>query len=164
MDRALLNSRIETYAAGGKKLVEAYAGLTRPQLLAVPIPGTWSLQQIALHLFDSDLIASDRMKRIAAMDCPLLIGYDESAFSRLPGLNELDAQQACQIFDTCRQMTATILRSLPDESFERYGIHNEAGKVTLAEMVDNYIKHLDDHLVHVAKKREILGGQNSRRS
>ncbi len=156
MNRELLNTRIDTYAAGGKKLIDAYAGLARSQLLADPIPGTWTLQQIAIHLLDSDLIASDRMKRIAAMDRPLLIGYDESAFSHLPGINELDAQDACRVFDVCRQMTATILRRLPDESFQRYGIHNESGKVTLAEMVDSYIKHLDGHLVHVARKRAML--------
>ncbi|MEO8268513.1 MAG: DinB family protein [Aureliella sp.] len=156
MDRAHLESRIDTYAAGGKLLVDAYAGLTQAQLSAVPIPGTWSLQQIAIHLFDSDLIASDRMKRIAAMEHPLLIGYDETAFSQLPGTNELDAHQACNIFFQCRQMTATILRSLPDESFARYGIHNEAGKVTLAEMIDKYIEHLDGHLVHVANKRAMV--------
>ncbi|MEZ6077367.1 MAG: DinB family protein [Pirellulaceae bacterium] len=151
MDRSQIESRIDTYVAGGKQLVDAYAGLTRAQLLAVPIPGTWSLQQIAIHLFDSDMVASDRMKRIAAMEHPLLIGYDESAVGRLPGTNELDAHQACSIFAQCRQMTATILRALPDESFARYGIHNEAGKVTLAEMIDSYIEHLDGHLAHAAK-------------
>ncbi len=156
MDRSQLESRIDTYVAGGKQLVDAYAGLTRAQLIAVPVPGTWSLQQIAMHLFDSDLIASDRMKRIAAMEHPLLIGYDESAFSRLPGTNELDSHQACSIFAQCRQMTATILRSLPDESFTRYGIHNEAGKITLAEMIDSYIEHLDGHLAHAAKKRAMV--------
>ena len=30
-------------------------------MLAFPIPGTWSIQQIIMHLMDSDLIASDRM-------------------------------------------------------------------------------------------------------
>ena len=156
MDRLQIESRIDTYVAGGKQLVDAYAGLTRAQLLAAPVPGTWSLQRIAIHLFDIAMVASDRMKRIAAMEHPLLIGYDESAVSRLPGTNELDAHQACNIFAQCRQMTATILRALPDESFARYGIHNEAGKVTLAEMIDSYIEHLDGHLAHAAKKREMV--------
>ena len=147
---------IETYASGGKHLVDAYTGLSRDKLLAVPVPGTWSLQQIAIHMMDSDLIASDRMKRIASMDKPLLCGYDETAFNLLPGTNELDAQQACEIFAMNRQMTAIILRRLPDASFDRFGIHNEIGKVTLAEMVEKYIHHLDGHLVHVARKREIL--------
>ena len=148
---------IETYANGGQQLVDAYSGLSRDSLLAFPVPGTWSLHQIAIHMMDSDLIASDRMKRIASMDKPLLCGYDETAFNLLPGISELDAQQACKIFAMNRQLTAIILRSLPDAAFERFGIHNEIGKVTLAEMVGKYIHHLEGHLVHVARKRELLG-------
>ncbi len=152
MDR----TRIEVYAGGGAKFREAYAGLSQAELLADVIPGTWTLQQIAVHLMDSDLIASDRMKRIAAMDKPLIIGYDETAFNRLPGVNELALDDVIQSFDQNRQMTATILRRLTDEHYERWGIHNEAGKITLAEMVDNYIQHLDYHLEWVAKKVHVV--------
>jgi len=153
MDR----SQIEVYATGGSKLIHAYQGLNRDDLLAFPVPGTWSLQQIAIHLMDSDLIGSDRMKRIAAMDNPLLIGYDETAFSLLPGLNDLDAMEACELFDKNRKMTATIFRSLGDVSFQRSGIHNEVGHVTLAQMIDKYIHHLDGHLEFVRQKRALLG-------
>ena len=152
MDR----SAIEVYASGGSALKSAYEGLSRDQLLKVPIPNTWSLHQIAIHMLDSDLIASDRMKRIACMDKPLLIGYDETGFSQLPGSNELDALEAVDIFDRNRKMTATILRRLPDSAFYRFGIHNEIGKVTLAEMVKKYIEHLDGHLVWAKKKRAMV--------
>ncbi len=149
-------SMIATYVAGGAKLVEAYSGLTKEQLLATPIPGTWTLQQIAIHLMDSDLIASDRMKRIACMEKPLLIGYDETAFSKLPGVNDLDAMEAIDIFARNRKLTAVILNKLPDDAFQRFGIHNEAGKVTLEEMLQNYISHLEGHLDWVYKKRAMV--------
>ena len=61
------------------------------------------------------------------------------------------------MFAMNRQMTATILRALPDESFQRFGIHNEAGKVTLAELVQKNIAHLEGHLAFVAQKRKLLG-------
>lgn len=147
---------IELFVAGGQQLADAYRCLNRKQLLAVPIPGTWSLQQIAIHLLESDLIAADRMKRIAAMDRPLLIGYDQTAFSQLPGVNDLDAQKACELFAIHREMLAVVLRKLPDEAFERFGIHSESGKVTLAEMVQRYIDHLDGHMVHILKKKSLL--------
>ncbi|MGV3484558.1 MAG: DinB family protein [Planctomycetaceae bacterium] len=149
--------RIETYAAGGQQLLNAYAGLSRQQLLAIPEPGTWSLHQIAIHLMDSDLIGSDRMKRVASMELPLLCGYDESAFSRLPGTNELDTAEGLRMFVTNRQMTAVILRHLPDDAFQRCGIHDEAGKLTLADLVEKYIQHLNGHLAHVFRKRAMLG-------
>ncbi len=152
MDRSL----IEIYMAGGGQLRDAYSGLTNTQLMAVPIAGTWSLHQIAIHMMDSDLIASDRMKRIACMDRPLLIGYDETAFSKLPGIEDIDAFEAIDLFDRNRLLTARILRKLPDSVFQRFGIHNEAGKVTLEYMVKNYIDHLNGHLQWVHKKRAMV--------
>ena len=152
MDR----SRIDAYAAGGQQLIDAYQGLKCEQLFAVPIAGTWSLHQIAIHMMESDSIGTDRMKRIAAMDKPLLIGYDESAFAALPGVELIDTMSACRLFDQNRQMTAIILRALPDDSFKRWGIHNEIGRVTLEEMIEKYIHHLDGHLEHVFKKRAMV--------
>jgi uncharacterized damage-inducible protein DinB len=52
---------IETYAAGGQKLRHAVAGLSRDDLLARPGPGAWSIQEVVIHLADSDAISVDRM-------------------------------------------------------------------------------------------------------
>ena len=149
MDRC----KIEQYAAGGAKLVKAYSGLNVAELNAKQPDGSWTLHQIAIHMLDSDLIGSDRMKRIACMDNPLLCGYDETAFSNLPGSDQLNAFEACELFQKNRAMTATILNALPDSTFQRTGIHTESGKVSLAEMLEKYIHHLEHHLAFIAKKR-----------
>lgn len=149
MDR----SKIELYANGGAELVKAYSGMNIAELNAKQPDGSWTLHQIAIHMLDSDLIGSDRMKRIACMDNPLLCGYDETAFSNLPGSDQLNAFAACDMFQKNRTMTATLLRALPDAAFQRTGIHTESGKVSLAEMIGKYIHHLDHHLVFIAKKR-----------
>ncbi|MEQ1825048.1 MAG: DinB family protein [Pirellula sp.] len=157
MDR----SKIEAYTTGGAELVKAYWGLSHAHLHAKPVDGSWSLHQIAIHMMDSDLIGSDRMKRIACMENPLLCGYDETAFSQLPGSDQLNAFAACEMFQKNRTMTAVILRALPDAAFERTGIHTESGKVSLAVMVDKYIEHLRHHLVFIAKKRRTLERKNA---
>lgn len=153
MDRTL----IEQFVAGGQLLRSSYQGLTKEQLFKHPIPDTWSLHQIAIHLMDSDLIGTDRMKRIACMDKPLLVGYDETGFSKLPGSDEIDVNEAIDIFDRNRKLTAKILHKLSDADYQRYGIHTEKGKVTLEQMVQSYIQHLEGHLVWVRKKRTMVG-------
>ena len=67
-------------ASGGEKLRQAIKGLGREDLTAFPVPGTWSIQQIVIHLMDSDLIGTDRMKRIIAEENPTLVGYDQDKF------------------------------------------------------------------------------------
>lgn len=153
MDRSL----IDQYESGGGQLRKAIRGLSRDEFHAFPITGTWSIHQIVIHMMDSDLIATDRMKRVAAMDRPLIIGYDESAFAKLPGTDAIDAAAACDLFDKNRQLTAIVLRALPDDAYVRFGIHSESGKVTLEYLVRTYVGHLEHHLKFIREKRRLLG-------
>jgi hypothetical protein len=154
MDRSL----IERYAAGAAMPGEAIRGLTAAELNAYPVPGTWSIQQIVIHLMDSDLIGSDRMKRVAAETVPpLLIGYDETAFSKNLFYDKLDPVQACEVFRLNRLLTAAVLRKLPDSAFARHGIHSERGKETLEEFISGYADHLDHHMKFIKEKRKLLG-------
>jgi uncharacterized damage-inducible protein DinB len=148
---------IEEYARGGPRLKEALAGLSAPDLLATPVPGTWSIQQIVLHLMDSDLIASDRMKRIIAEDGPTIVGYSESAFAQKLFYDQQDPAVAAQIFELNRRLTAEILRRLPESAFARTGTHNERGRMSLREIVGMYVQHLEHHLRFLRHKRQLLG-------
>ena len=148
---------IQLYTAGASLPAEAIRGLSVDELNAFPVPGTWSIQQVILHLMDSDLIASDRMKRVIAEDKPTLIGYDETAFSKKLFYERLDAAMACEVFRLNRLLTATVLRELPDEAFARTGIHSERGIVTLEHFVETYTQHLLHHLKFVRDKRRVLG-------
>jgi len=148
---------LDTFAAGGDRLTRAIAGLAPPDFKAFPIPGTWSIQQIVVHMMDSDLVGCDRLKRLAAMDRPLLIGYDENAFARILPYDSLDPAECVRAFALNRSITAQMLRPLSDEAFVRWGIHNERGKVSLGDMIVGYCDHLEHHLAHLLRKRELLG-------
>src|ERR1035437_2261795 len=63
----------EEYARGGGLLLPAIQGLSAADFAATPVAGTWSINQIVLHVMDSDLIASDRMKRMIAEENPTII-------------------------------------------------------------------------------------------
>jgi hypothetical protein len=153
MDRQL----IEHYIQGADVLPQAIRGLSVAELNAFPVPGTWSIQQIVMHMMDSDLIAADRMKRVIAEDHPTLIGYNETLFAKNLPYAELDAAVACDIFAKNRRMTGEILRRQPDAAFARTGLHSETGEITLAYLVKTYAGHLDHHMQFVKKKREVLG-------
>lgn len=154
MDRALL----DIYLARATAVHDATQGLSREQLLSMPIPGTWSIQQIALHLVDSDLVISDRMKRVIAEESPPLIGYDESLFAKHLFYEEADVAQAAQLFELNRRHTHAILTRLPDAAFTRVGLHSERGPLTLEQLLRGGIDHLEGHMVHARKKRAMVLG------
>jgi uncharacterized damage-inducible protein DinB len=148
---------IERYSKGGEKIAAAIQGLTLDDLLAFPVPGTWSIQQIVVHVMDSDLISTDRMKRIIAEDNPTLIGYDETRFSKNLYYNVQPAADAVAILDLNRKLFARVLRKLPPETFNRVGSHNERGQLTLGQYLQAVVDHLEHHLKFINEKRAKLG-------
>jgi uncharacterized damage-inducible protein DinB len=148
---------IEQYAVGGRKLAESIRGLTREQFLSFPIPGTWSIQQIVMHMADSDLVVSDRMKRVIAEDNPTLLAYDEKKFAASLFYEDQPADQAVVLIDLNRKLFTNILRRLPETAFARTGTHTERGRLTLAQVLESAVNHLEHHLKFIKEKREKLG-------
>ena len=149
---------IEAFIAGADVPAKAIAKLTPEQLRAHPIPGTWSIQEIVIHLWDSDLVGCDRMRRLAAMPNPLIVAYDEDAFARALNPDRLDAHKAAEIFRLNRLLFGEVLRSLPAEAFTRSGVHNQRGTITLGGTVTGYVEHLEGHMGHLLRKRMMVAG------
>ena len=148
---------IEAYAAGGQKLRQAVEGLTSENLLARPGPGNWSIQELVIHLADSEEIAIDRMKRIVTEDNPPLLYADETAYVDKLCTHDQSLEDALTLFEVGRRQFARVLRKLPDEAFGRHGTHNRRGRVVVGEMVKDYIEHVDYHLKFLFDKRARLG-------
>jgi uncharacterized damage-inducible protein DinB len=148
---------IESYAVGGETLRRAVQGLSREDLIARTGPGDWSIQELVIHLADSDAIAIDRMKRVLTEDNPPLLYADETAYVDRLLPNEQSLEDAITLFDLGRRQWSRVLRRLSDDAFARQGTHNRAGLVSLGGMVQSYAQHLEHHLVFLRAKRERLG-------
>jgi len=153
MDRKI----IEQYEHGGDKLRQAVQGLTHDDMHAFPVPGTWSIQEIVVHLLDSDLVMADRMKRVIAEDKPSLLAFDENRWAKQLAYDFRPAEDAVAMFGLNRKGMAEVMRRQPDEAFARAGTHNERGVLTLEQLVRFSVEHLDHHLKFVRDKREKLG-------
>jgi uncharacterized damage-inducible protein DinB len=152
---------VEQYANGAEKLALAIRGLTREDLLAVPDAGAgvgkWSIQQVLIHLADSDTVYADRMKWVISEDNPPLPGFDQEKWAAALHYNEQPADDAMKLIELTRRQMSTILRALPETTFNRTGEHNERGRITLRDLVRYMVEHLDHHVKFIHAKRAKMG-------
>jgi uncharacterized damage-inducible protein DinB len=152
MDVELLNS----YLSAAEKLRSSVKGLSPAQFNAKPVPGTWSIQQIVIHIMDADLIWTDRVKRVIAEENPKLIGYDETRFVAWLNYELWSVDEALTIFELNRKNFAKVLGVLPETAFARRGNHSERGEMKLSDMLPLIVSHVDHHLKFIHQKRAMV--------
>jgi len=148
---------IAAYGADADKPRAAMAGMTKEQLLARPIAGKWSTQEVIVHLTDAEIAFADRIKRILAMDQPQLLSWPENDFIAKLHYQEQSAEDACKLIEGLRKNLKRVLDLTSDEDLKRFGIHNERGKQDIRDVLSYAVWHLNHHLAFVAEKRKALG-------
>ena len=148
---------INSYVAGPQLLRHAVSGLSHEQLTARPVAGKWSTLEVVCHLADFDPILADRMKRIIAEDKPQILGADENKFAAALAYHHRDVEEELTIIERTREQMARILRTLPAEAFQRVGMHNERGPLSLERLLTMATNHISHHVQFIEEKRKALG-------
>src|ERR1700756_3131308 len=104
------DAMIEQYLAGPGLMRRAIAGMTRDQLLARPVPGKWSTQEVVCHLADYEPIYADRMKRVIALKDPELLPGDPGLFAARLAYDRREVEEELAFVELTRKQMARILR------------------------------------------------------
>jgi hypothetical protein len=155
-----MHNLVKSYLDGIAQVKEAVAGIGEPLLSFKPKDDAWSIKEIAIHLCDADLVAAYRMKKVIAEDNPLLMAFDQDAWTSRLGYSGLDHAFYLQLFGTIRSGMAEVLNNLPEEAWARTGIHNVAGKITLQDIVESYIGHVNDHVQQIERNKAAFAKGN----
>jgi len=160
-DRARL---IETYLQGPAILREAVAGLGSEALRVRPVPGKWSILEVVCHLADSEQAYCHRMKRVIAEEKPPLPGYDETRFAASLAYHERDLEEELALLESMRRQMVRVLRSVPDATWSRKGVHTEQGMMTLEDLLRTEAEHIPHHLTFIEEKRRALQAESHGRN
>jgi uncharacterized damage-inducible protein DinB len=148
---------IDEYLQGTELLRQSISGLTEEQLHAVPIPGTWSIQQVVCHIVDFEPVYADRMKRVIAEENPQILAGDPDQFAARLAYDRRHADEEIELMSAVRRQMGQILASLPDEAYQRTGRHSRDGDLSLETLLRRITGHVPHHLKFVREKRQALG-------
>jgi uncharacterized damage-inducible protein DinB len=137
------------YEAGPDRIAAAVAGLPEAVLNRTPGPDAWSIHEIVVHLADAEIVGSDRIRRALGDDDARLPAFDEAVWGDRLRYAERDIPTALETFRALRRSNADLLRRLHDVEWNRTGRHSDRGPMTVAEIVQGYVDHVEYHVQQI---------------
>jgi len=134
-----------------KKLQKAIRPLSKKQLTQRPEPGKWSIAEILAHLADAELAGGWRMRLIIGNNGVAVQAFDQDVWAEVFSYAECDPKASLETFRVLRENNLRMLKALPENLWENYGMHSERGKETLAHIVRMFAGHDLNHLAQVEK-------------
>jgi DinB family protein len=112
-----------------------------------PAPGEWCVNECVGHVIEAEKRGfAGRIKTILGADEPNLPGWDRVAIAR----ERRDcARPPSELRDELlgiRRESVNMVRSLPPEQTERGGLHPEVGRLTVDELLHEWVHHDGNHL------------------
>jgi hypothetical protein len=122
-------------------------GLPARALTWKPSQREWSLTEVIAHLADTEEIyLNERLFRVVNEHHPELAGFDQAQYAIDRRYNEQDAAASLARFAAANAAVVALAWLVPDEAWDRQGIHNEAGPLTFRDLLLNLARHHASHL------------------
>lgn len=130
-------------------LAKAIRGLTPAQLRWKPEPGKWSIAEIMAHLADAEIVASWRMRLILGANGTTIQPFDQDVWASVFQYGKRDPKLSLETFRVLRENNLAMLKALPKEAWENYGMHLERGKESIAHLTRMFAGHDTNHVRQV---------------
>ena len=132
------------------KLAKFTRGVPRKKLDRRPAPGKWSVTEILAHLAETEWAVGWRLRSILSANGTPVQAFDQDAWAKTSNYAKQDPKKSLALFGTLRAENLALLKSIPKEKWEYYGMHQERGKETIAHIFRLLAGHDLNHLGQVA--------------
>lgn len=122
-----------------------------------PTPNKWSIQEIAAHLADDELVGAYRIRLILSKPDVEIQAFDQAVWAKTGRYGQIEPQTSLALFRSLRESNVALWRSLTNEEWERAGMHAERGRESVRDIATYYAGH---DLNHFAQIEAILSSQN----
>src|SRR5580658_5795209 len=124
-----------------KKLQKLIKPLSKKQLSRRPEPGKWSIAEILAHLADAELVGGWRYRSIIGNSGVPVQAFDQDVWAETFDYSHCDPKISLETFRVLREHNLRMLKGLPTNLWENYGMHQERGKESIAHLVVMFAGH-----------------------
>ena len=140
-----LANTLERFRRAPELLAVVLTGVYGEEMDFAVASGKWSIRQTMAHLADGELVGAQRFRQVIAEENPALGAFDQDAWARNLDYARRQPKQSLDSFRRLRAENYELLRALPESAFNRTGVHSERGPVSLAQLLETYATHAEDH-------------------
>ena len=151
---------LTVYKAGPTRLGGVLVGLADDELKQRPQENRWSIQEIAMHLADAELMGAARLRQTLAEPGASFALYDQDAWTGELGYRARDRkalEDAVRLFSVLRSGSALLLETAKEEDWAKWGNHADWGPLTLRQLLELYADHGERHVEQILDARAVLG-------
>jgi len=140
---------VKVQKATAERLKKAISGLTASQLRWRPEPAKWSISEILAHLADAEIVASWRMRSVIGENGITIQPFDQDAWASTFNYRDREARRSLDLFRMLRENNLAMLKEIPKETWDNYGMHLERGKESIAHLARMFAGHDTNHVLQV---------------
>jgi hypothetical protein len=148
LEREMLLSRLAAAPAHFQALL---ARLEDADSVTTVAAGEWSPHEVVAHMRATNDILEPRVFQVLVRPNTPLIGFDEDRWLQVLGYVKLPVTDLLQTMAWRRKELVNALRNVSPEDWERSGIHEVRGPMTVYELATQIAEHEDEHLAQIVR-------------
>ncbi len=111
--------------------------------------GGWTAKEVLLHIKDSETVTYDRLRRIIAEEKPILWYFEQDSWQKYLAYGRQDMELAEAVFLSTRDSIIEAVDMHMKKYGNKAGIHSRRGLMTMKELVEFHIEHVDRHIAAI---------------
>ncbi len=128
------------------KLSRLLKGTSRQKLGRRTESGKWSVQEILAHLADSETVMGFRIRLVLGSNGVTIQAFDQDAWAVFSNYAKQDPKASLASFLAQRERTVRLLKQIPAELWENFGMHTERGRESVRRLTEMLAGHDVNHL------------------
>lgn len=155
MKNPAVSKEVLSALAKGPILVEKTWSKANPTLRRFkPARMKWSLDEIVIHLLDTEVANAWRLRHIVGDDDAAIEAFDENAWVKAMHYGDLDPKAALSAYAALRLCNIEIAKRLSRTQLAREGRHTERGPISAKWVLERMVWHDAAHLAQIERNRE----------